>query len=151
MAESWLPVVGRETYEVSDHGRVRNALRGNILKPQKAGSRGTHLVVQMGANQPKRYVHHLVLEAFVGPRPEGLMALHYDDDYMNNHVGNLYWGTLSQNTLDSVRNGNHVQARKTHCNRAGHELTPENVIVVNGKWRRCKKCESIRNLTRESV
>lgn len=51
-----------------------------------------------------RQVHHLVLEAFVGPRPEGMDGLHWDDDNQNNHLGNLRWGTPKENKVDAKRN-----------------------------------------------
>lgn len=50
-------------------------------------------------------VHRLVLEAFVGPCPEGLECCHEDGDPMNNTVGNLRWGTRESNYADSVRHG----------------------------------------------
>jgi hypothetical protein len=51
-----------------------------------------------------RLVHHLVLEAFVGPRPDGQVGCHFDDDPRNNRVENLRWDTSSANALDRVRN-----------------------------------------------
>jgi hypothetical protein len=44
-----------------------------------------------------RYVHGLVLEAFVGPRPDGMEALHADDNTANNALSNLSWGTREAN------------------------------------------------------
>lgn len=38
------------------------------------------------------YVAALVLEAWVGPRPEGAVAQHYDADPMNCSLENLFWG-----------------------------------------------------------
>lgn len=37
-------------------------------------------------------VHHLVLEAFVGPRPSGMVCRWRDGNLMNNVPSNLYWG-----------------------------------------------------------
>ena len=51
------------------------------------------------------YVHHLVLEAFVGPRPEGYECCHKDGNPMNNNLPNLYWGTPAQNDADQSRHG----------------------------------------------
>lgn len=52
-----------------------------------------------------RYVHHLVLEAFVGLRPQGTEACHWDGDATNNRLENLRWGTSSDNTADAIRLG----------------------------------------------
>ena len=44
-------------------------------------------------------------EAFIGPRPEGLYVLHGDGDPLNNYVGNLRYGTPSENNLDAIGHG----------------------------------------------
>jgi hypothetical protein len=50
-----------------------------------------------------RYVHHLVLEAFVGLRPQGTEACHWDGDAANNKLENLRWGTSVENKADAIR------------------------------------------------
>ena len=42
-------------------------------------------------------VHSLVCEAFNGPRPEGLVCCHVDEDWRNNLPSNLEWGTQRDN------------------------------------------------------
>ena len=46
-----------------------------------------------------------MLEAFVGPCPDGMECCHYDDNPYNNILSNLRWGTDQDNALDKVRNG----------------------------------------------
>lgn len=87
-----------------------------------------------------RYVHTLVLEAFVGPRPTGGVARHLDDNGENNAVENLCWGTVSENNYDLVANGKHANANKTHCPK-GH---PYAVRWGETGGRRCKECEQAR-------
>ncbi|MGI9368366.1 MAG: HNH endonuclease, partial [Ruegeria sp.] len=58
----------------------------------------------------KPYVHALVLAAFVGPCPDGMHVLHYDDDAQNNNLDNLRYGTIAENKADAVRNGLHPGA-----------------------------------------
>lgn len=132
-------------YEVSDSGQVRSLdrivflssgqrqlRRGRILRIHSNGSKG-HLKVWLTRGVGERshhYVHTLVLEAFVGPRPTGAQGLHWDDDPTNNAVSNLRWGTPGENLLDCVRNGNHFWANKTHC-RCGCAL------IFSGGQRRC--------------
>ena len=134
MTETWKPVVGwEELYEVSDQGRVRSVDRtihykdgqtrrhkGRVLKPWK--NRKGYLQVSLyGEGRTNKFVHRIVLEAFVGDCPEGLETLHIDGNPANNHVGNLKWGTSSENSLEQVRHGRHHWANKTHCS-LGHEL-----------------------------
>ncbi|WP_051233125.1 HNH endonuclease [Pseudonocardia asaccharolytica] len=88
-------------------------------------------------------VHRLVLLAFVGEPPDDKPnALHRDDDPANNCVENLYWGTRSENTDDSVRNGSHVQARKATC-ALGHDLVAPNLVPSTTKagGRSCLACK----------
>ena len=151
----WRSVVGFEgLYEVSDEGQVRSLprqivgktkrgescvrpWRGKILKPDVNRVSGHQGVTLYGERVRRVLVHHLVLEAFVSPRPLGLEGCHWDDDPSNNHVSNLRWGTRSENKFDSVRNGRHPQANKTHCPR-GHELTPD-PYKPGARW--CHPCK----------
>jgi len=110
--ETWKPVVGHEAaYEVSDHGRVRSLERRVRLVTKQAGettrrvpprvlragpSRSGHLSVAIGKNN-SRLVHQLVLEAFVGPRPEGHEVLHLNHTPTDNCLYNLKYGTRSEN------------------------------------------------------
>ena len=51
------------------------------------------------------YVHRLVLEAFVGPCPDGMESCHNDGNRSNNHVSNLRWDTRKGNFADCVKHG----------------------------------------------
>jgi hypothetical protein len=113
--ETWKPVVGHEAaYEVSDHGRVRSLARRVRLVTRQAGettrsvpprilrpgaNKSGHLSVAIGRRN-NRLVHQLVLEAFVGPRPEGYEVLHCNGDPTDNRLSNLRYGTRSENLKD---------------------------------------------------
>ena len=140
--ETWKAIPGYEGfYEVSDQGQVRNVKRSRVV----AGSRnhdGYQRLALFRNGQRRFYsVHELVLQAFVGPRPEGMDACHWDDDKQNNSLSNLRWSSRSENMRDNVRNGNHKEARKTECPR-GHRLTAPNLAPAQlrrGK-RTCRAC-----------
>lgn len=153
--EQWRPVVGHEgAYEVSSLGRVRSVDRvltfangrqrrakGRELKPWPNGSVGHECVGLAGGR--RALVHVLVLEAFIGPRPEGMIACHNNGVANDNRAENLRWDTYGENNKDLVRHGTHWQTAKTKCSR-GHEYTPENTRVYHNPngWtaRFCKKC-----------
>ena len=155
MNEIWLPVPGFVgCYEVSSAGRVRSLDRldrlgrrraGRILraKPGSNGYPSVTLAADKDGRRPPRSVHVLVLEAFVGPRPEGTEARHLNDDPTDNRLENLAWGTPSDNARDRVRNGHDADSRKTRCPR-GHLLLGQNLRasqLVRGK-RACRSCQN---------
>lgn len=117
-AEEWRPVVGFEgLYEVSDRGRVwsdvrtGNGKRGGFLTPawsgRKAYPNNIYLTVGLYRDR-KRYrrsVHRLVAEAFLGLRPAGLVVRHGPGGQADNSLGNLSYGTYSENAMDQHRDG----------------------------------------------
>lgn len=158
--EIFLPIPGWEGhYEVSSKGRVK-ALRRKlphkhsgsktyperILKTSSNARDGHPFVYLSGVVQGepvKCYVHELVLITFVGPRPEGYVSRHLDDDPRNNVVGNLTWGTRSENGLDRSRNGRDKNRNKTHCIR-GHAFDELNTLYTKEGYRKCRTCAKIR-------
>jgi molybdenum-dependent DNA-binding transcriptional regulator ModE len=73
-----------------------------------------------------RYVHQLVLDAFVGPCPPGLECRHLDGNRRNNLVWNLRWGTKKQNMEDMVIHGNSLKGRRAPA----AVMTEEGVIEL---------------------
>jgi hypothetical protein len=98
------------------------------------------VVFSVGGRKQLRQVGVVVLEAFVGLRPPGLLCCHWDDNPMNNVPANLRWATHAENSADMLRNGR-GQAAKTSCPR-GHDLFPPN--LVGGPTRSCAACGSTR-------
>lgn len=123
--ERWLPVVGQEGfYEVSDLGRIRSLdrwvnyggarshrrfKRGVIHDPSPLAS--GHLATRFGKNTPRVFIHHVVLTAFVGPRPSGMEGCHGPSGPGDNRLTNLRWDTRSQNQRDITRHGGRFSAK----------------------------------------
>ena len=130
--EEWRPVAGwEELYEVSNMGHVRSVTRRFIdARGRKRVFQGQplRLIVQgKGYHSTRRKVwlmhqgrrvlkavHHLVLEAFVGPRPDGYATNHRDGDPTNNRVENLEWVTYAENNRHSLATGLSKQRGETH-------------------------------------
>lgn len=100
--ENWKDVPGFEgRYRVSDLGRVYSLVSGRTLKPYP-NAVGGYLMVSLYSNKKRhpRTVHSLVLETFVGPRPEKAECLHGVTGNQDNRLSNLRWGTRSENIAD---------------------------------------------------
>jgi hypothetical protein len=143
LPEEWRPVVGWEGfYEVSHQGRLRSVdrivecgpdrhqrrYRGMLLNRGRRSNTGHISVVLYGpGRRANRWMHQLVLEAFVGPRPPGMWACHGNDIAWDNRVGNLRWDTPGENIRDAVRNGRNGMANRAECPR-GHLLAAPNLV-----------------------
>lgn len=118
--EVWLPVVGYEgLYSVSSHGRVRSEAKpfirstghNYVTKPRimrpACGKDAPYLSLGLSneSGRTTHYVHHLVLNAFVGPKPDGTEACHGDGDPKNNRKTNLRWDTRPGNFADKKVHG----------------------------------------------
>jgi len=94
-------------------GVRRLASTWHRLRCATNGTGYVHVIVRTDSGRSvTRFVHHLVLEAFVGNRPVGCETLHFDGVRKNNNLSNLRWGTPSENRQDSIRHGTLPAARR---------------------------------------
>jgi hypothetical protein len=102
--ERWRKVRRAPGHKVSSLGRVRSldrtlpngaAMGGQLLTPFDAG--GYPHVTINGEQVP---VHHLVLEAFHGPRPYGMEGCHGPGGPWDNRASVLRWDTHRANERD---------------------------------------------------
>ncbi len=71
-------------------------------------------------------VHQLVLEAFVGPRPEGMQACHFPDQSRTNaRLDNLRWDTQEANAADMAYHGTKPQGERNSQARLTDEVVRE--------------------------
>ncbi len=141
--EQWRDVVGYEWhYQVSDMGRVRS-FRSNpprILK-QNTSWQGYKRICLSKKNKTRNFsIHVLVLEAFVGPKPEGMQARHFPDrDKANNRLANLSWGTQEENSTDKVIHGTSLIGRKRPDMQGEKScqavLNDEKVLQARAMWK----------------
>ena len=104
-------IPNHQGYAASDDGRIWTARYNRwgmsnmwrelaTAKNNRYGRRMTHLGRTRAA-----YLHHLVLEAFVGPCPADMECLHINGDASDNRLCNLRWGTRIENMADFRAHG----------------------------------------------
>lgn len=126
--EIWKPVVGCDRYSVSNLGRVRGPRRMLRLCINTQGYVYIGLFVKPGCPKVGR-VHRLVLEAFVGPCPEGMECRHLNGDRADNRLVNLAWGTQADNMADRDRHGTTLDG----CRHANAKLTAADVRAIRAR------------------
>ena len=128
----WKPIPSFPSYEATAEGQVRNKTSKKILKPgaQKSG----HLLLWLRRDGVTKAVnvHTLILEAFVGPRPKGLVATHLNHNPSDNRLCNLKWDTQSNNIKASYREaGRTVTIPNVRgCRHGLAKLTDEQVLLI---------------------
>lgn len=154
-AEEWrpMPVPDAIGYEISSLGRVGSYYtRGSWSKAQKAPKLAVtrtimkptplpkgHLVIGLAINGRRRsfLLHRLVLAAFVGPCPAGMVACHNNGDPADNRVKNLRWDTGTSNQIDRIYHDK------------GHhwvKLPPEDIPWI---WERIRAGEPLADIARD--
>lgn len=111
--ERWKPVVGFESkYEVSDAGAVRSTKVVRLRPGFRCGY--PYVGLWDGKTYHKVPVHTLVLMAFIGKRPKGKQAAHFDGTRTNNRLVNLRWATAEENSADKNRHGTSMLGERNH-------------------------------------
>lgn len=137
--ERWLPVPGYRLYHVSDLGRVRSfhggkggGKRGGLLNPTPRKGPIDYLCVALyeDGKRSHRLVHQLVMEAFVGPRPEGLEVCHGPGGHHDNRLVNLSYASSAKNAEDKRRDGTLIFGEGI----VGSRLTEQVVIECRRRY-----------------
>jgi hypothetical protein len=128
IVEEWRDVVGFEgLYKVSNFGQVQTVKTGEIKKQTIAdGDKRPYLSLWKNNKIKVCRPHKLVMEAFVGVRPQGMECCHNDGNPQNNYLSNLRWDTPISNQADRVRHG--TTNRGEQCGNA--KLTLEQVRAI---------------------
>lgn len=90
--EEWAPIADFPGYEVSDHGRVRNATTGRVLGTYDNGRGFLQVVMRRDGRTYARAVHRLVAAAFLPPPPrEDAVPMFVNGDRTDVRPENLIW------------------------------------------------------------
>lgn len=146
--EEWRPVVGWDwIYEVSDQGNIRRMIdarrpkRGpKILKPtiNKFGYAWVTLQFLEERRKKAAFIHVLVAEAFVGPKPSAKHEVnHKDSSKGNNRYTNLEWVTHKKNQEHAVESGRYLSGdkhpRKTNASAWNNTVWPSERPYIAGE------------------
>lgn len=148
MSEEWRPIPETDgEYEASTEGRIRSVsgtvrvfprgvrwttkpFRGRVLKLTTTQYGYQQVMLSVSGIKKKHWVHWLVLQTFVGPRPEGMECRHLNGQRSDNHLSNLAWGTKQENMEDQRRHGS-LQQGERH---AKAKLTADNVRGIRADY-----------------
>jgi hypothetical protein len=117
--EMWLPITGfGGDYEISSRGRVWSVRFQRLLATPSFES--DYPQVELDGRTYR--VHILLATTFLGPRPNGWIALHHNDVSTDLRIVNIRWGTRRENYHDALRNGRRPLGRV--LGRSAHRRNP---------------------------
>lgn len=132
--ERWYPVPGLPNYQISSRLRTRKVRTycddGSVSTckylEESYSTDGYRIIpYRIGKKTGRVKFHHVVAELVYGPRPEGFVCRHLDDDKSNNWPDNLAYGTQIENLADAKRNGRLVRVEDGDGSRV--RLAPDQV------------------------
>lgn len=109
MKEIWKTIPGYEKfYQASDLGRIKRLIshrckKERILKSKETKDKYLQITLHKNGLRKNYLVHRLMLETFIGPRPEGMECRHLDGNPSNNKLNNLEWSTHKINMKDIIK------------------------------------------------
>lgn len=131
------PVPASTGYFASRDGQIwhrtgsHNCRFPGSWKPLQSSLRENGYLGINTAGNTIRYVHAMVLEAFIGPCPDGLECCHNDGVRTNNALTNLRWDTHASNTEDSRQHGTMVRGEDSNM----AKLTEAEVVTLRSMAR----------------
>jgi hypothetical protein len=145
--KEWLQIPGFDPrYEVSAGGQLRSwAARGTAARGGNKWAKAPRIVpgarhrdgytifglLDDKGRTTSVYMHQLVLAAFVGPLPEGLVTRHRNGDPTDNRLENLTYGTHLENHADRGLHGRTARAAAS----GKSNITDEIALAIVARYR----------------
>lgn len=111
--EDWRSIVAFPGYEISDLGRIRSHRLRQVRILQPRFCRG-YQVASLRKDRHTYYsrLSHLVLEAFVGPCPDGMESAHLNGQRADNRSTNLQWCSHIENIAHKHLHGTYTRGEQ---------------------------------------
>jgi len=145
-------IKGYEGYKIDRAGAVWSCWRRKIIR-NKSNGRLITIVYYLSKEWKKRKtsnhigyeqvvlkikdkkyvckdIHRLLAETFISNPENKPYVCHKDGNPSNNNLKNLYWGSATDNSLDSVRHGTHWGLRNKGENQHQSKLNEKQVRVI---------------------
>lgn len=135
--EIWLPVSGFESrFKISSHGRllsINGKFGGERVLTTHIDKMG-YMATSLRSKPLHRRcrVHTIVAEEFI-TKPNGATCVnHKDGNKLNNHIDNLEWVTIAENTQHAFRTGlaDFNGAKSVHA-----KLTDKDVMLMRNLYK----------------
>lgn len=102
-------------YYASEDGHIYSTRSGDLrILPERIHKGYYRVNIRDGSTPVKQAaepVHKLILEAFVGNRPQGYVCRHLNGNALDNRLENICWGTPKENAHDAIKHGTAVCLR----------------------------------------
>lgn len=117
----WKKIPGFDSYRASPEGLILSLYKKKpkLLKPISKKTGYQYVFLYQDRQRSKKYIHNLVLLAFIGSPEKGQECRHLDGNPTNNTSANLRWGTKQENALDKRRHHTVSEGEKAGT----HKLT----------------------------
>lgn len=123
-------------YIITEDGRVYSHYKNKILKPYLNSNK----YLRVALNTTRKYVHHLVAQAYLPPKKPEEEIDHINGNRTDNRACNLRWCSRSENRQNSLQNNPkqlaHLQKRVIKLDRDTEQVIEE----FNGVKEASRKC-----------
>jgi hypothetical protein len=136
-AENWRSINNYIKYEVSTHGRVRNAKSGRILKPQTDSDGYLFVRLSKDGKCKNHKIHRLIAQEFIDNPHNKPCVDHINRDRKDNFLDNLRWCTASENSRNKTKRKDNSSGINGVCyNKSGNRWQTE---ICNNEGKRIHK------------
>jgi len=100
MEEVWKDI-GIKNYAISNFGNIRGADGIRLLKPYPNHHGYKYVIINNDGIKKHKMIHHLVMEAFIGERPNGYVTDHINRIRDDNRLENLRYCSCLENSMNA--------------------------------------------------